>query len=109
MDRHLADQPSIVGAPHDPTAIAERLRLAPTAGGLGDWSWDAKSDLVTISRRTAEVFGVPHVPARRTRYDECVTTAPARERTDLHLSGSIHGRRCQGTWPKRCQPAADYY
>ena len=62
MDRHLADQTSIVGAPHDPTAIAERLRLALTAGGLGDWSWDAKSDVVTISRRTAEVFGVPHGP-----------------------------------------------
>ena len=62
MDRHLADQTSIVGTPHDPKVIAERLRLALTAGGLGDWSWDAQSDIVTLSRRTAEVFGLPHSP-----------------------------------------------
>jgi PAS domain S-box-containing protein len=62
VDRHLADQTSIVGAPHDPQVIAERLRLALTASGLGDWSWDVRSDLVTISRRAAEIFGVPHHP-----------------------------------------------
>jgi PAS domain S-box-containing protein len=62
VDRHLADQTSIVGTPHDPQVIAERLRLALTASGLGDWSWDARTDLVTISRRTAEIFGVPHTP-----------------------------------------------
>jgi PAS domain S-box-containing protein len=62
VDRHLADQTSIVGAPHDPQIIAERLRLALTASGLGDWSWDVRSDLVTLSRRTAEIFGIPHEP-----------------------------------------------
>ena len=62
MDRHLADSTSIVGAPHTSEAIAARLRLALSAGGLGDWSWDASSDIVTISGRTAEIFGVPHEP-----------------------------------------------
>ncbi len=62
LDRHLADWTSIVGAPHTPEAIAERLKLALDAGELGDWSWDARSDVVTISRRTAEMFGVPHEP-----------------------------------------------
>lgn len=62
MDRHLADSTSIVGAPHSPEAIAERLRLALTAGELGDWSWDSRTDIVTISRRTAEIFGLPHEP-----------------------------------------------
>jgi len=62
VERHLADQTSIVGAPHDPKVVAERLRLALAAGGFGDWSWDARSDVVTISRRTAEVFGIPHAP-----------------------------------------------
>jgi PAS domain S-box-containing protein len=62
VDRHLADQTSIVGAPHDPQVIAERLRLALTASGLGDWSWDVRSDLVTISRRAADIFGIPHAP-----------------------------------------------
>lgn len=62
MDRHLADWTSIVGAPHAPEAIAERLKLALEAGDLGDWSWDARSDVVTISRRVAEIFGIPHEP-----------------------------------------------
>jgi PAS domain S-box-containing protein len=62
VDRHLADQTSIVGAAHDPQVIAERLRLALTASGLGDWSWDVRTDIVTISRRAAEVFGLPHAP-----------------------------------------------
>ena len=38
---------------------AERLQLALTAGQLGDWSWDAASDLVTLSSRASEVFGLP--------------------------------------------------
>ncbi len=62
MDRHLADLTSIVGTPHAAEAIAERLRLALAAGDLGDWSWDARTDTVTISRRTADVFGLPHAP-----------------------------------------------
>jgi len=35
-----------------------RLRLALEFGGLGDWSWDAASDLVTLSERGAALFGV---------------------------------------------------
>ncbi len=62
MDRHLADWTSIVGAPHTPEAIAERLKIALEAGELGDWSWDARSDIVTISHRTAHIFGIPHEP-----------------------------------------------
>ena len=38
---------------------AERLQLALTAGHLGDWSWDAASDLVTLGPRAADVFGFP--------------------------------------------------
>ena len=40
-------------------ASAERLSLALSAANLGDWSWDAASDLVTLSDRAAEVFGLP--------------------------------------------------
>jgi PAS domain S-box-containing protein len=39
---------------------AERLQLALTAGGLGDWRWDAATDQVTIGARTAEIFGIPY-------------------------------------------------
>ena len=38
---------------------AERLSLVLAASGLGDWSWDAKTDVVTFSERAAEIFGVP--------------------------------------------------
>jgi PAS domain S-box-containing protein len=37
---------------------AERLRLALAAARLGDWSRDAATDLVTLSPRAAEIFGV---------------------------------------------------
>ena len=41
-------------------AAAERLQLALAAGDLGDWSWDAKTDLLTFGRRAAEILAVPH-------------------------------------------------
>ena len=37
---------------------AGRLSLALGAAKLGDWSWDARTDAVSLSRRAAEVFGV---------------------------------------------------
>ncbi|MDQ3205213.1 MAG: PAS domain-containing protein [Pseudomonadota bacterium] len=40
-------------------ASAERLSLALSAADLGDWSWDAASDTVTLSDRAAEAFGIP--------------------------------------------------
>ena len=38
---------------------AERLELALAASGLGDWSWDAATDMVTLSDRAAAIFGIP--------------------------------------------------
>jgi PAS domain S-box-containing protein len=37
---------------------AERLRLALDAAHIGDWSWDAASDIVILSPPAAEIFGV---------------------------------------------------
>lgn len=37
----------------------QRLSLALAAGHLGDWSWDAASDVVTLSDGAAEVFALP--------------------------------------------------
>src|SRR5688572_13746662 len=37
---------------------AQRLQLALSAGQLGDWSWDAASDRVTLGPRAAECFGL---------------------------------------------------
>lgn len=36
----------------------ERLELALAAGGLGDWEWDAATDLVTLSEKARSIFGV---------------------------------------------------
>ena len=41
---------------------AERLSLALTAAKLGDWSWDASTDVVTFSERAAEIFQIPPGP-----------------------------------------------
>ena len=38
---------------------AERLQLALTAGHLGDWSWDARTDVITFGPQTAEIFCLP--------------------------------------------------
>jgi PAS domain S-box-containing protein len=38
---------------------ADRLALALAAANLGDWSWDAATDLVDLSARAAEIFGLP--------------------------------------------------
>jgi len=38
---------------------AERLNLALGAARLGDWGWDAATDMVTFSARAAEIFGIP--------------------------------------------------
>ena len=37
---------------------SERLKLALTAARLGDWSWDAKTDVVTLSETAARIFGI---------------------------------------------------
>lgn len=43
-------------------AAADRLSLALSAAHMGDWSWDAHSDLVNLSGRAAEIFGIPPGP-----------------------------------------------
>jgi len=35
----------------------ERLRLALEASRMGDWSWNAETDIVTFSERAYEIFG----------------------------------------------------
>jgi PAS domain S-box-containing protein len=38
---------------------SERLHLALAAGHLGDWVWNAADDVITLSERAAEIFGLP--------------------------------------------------
>lgn len=39
-------------------STAERLNLALAAARLGDWSWDATTDEVTLSEPAADIFGI---------------------------------------------------
>jgi PAS domain S-box-containing protein len=41
---------------------SERLKLAFAAARLGDWSWDAKTDIVTLSDMAADILGVTPTP-----------------------------------------------
>ncbi|HUR41043.1 MAG TPA: ATP-binding protein [Verrucomicrobiae bacterium] len=36
-----------------------RFHLALAAGQLGDWSWNAADDIVTLGTRAADIFGLP--------------------------------------------------
>jgi PAS domain S-box-containing protein len=39
---------------------AEHLQLALAAADLGDWQWDAHKDLILLSDRAADIYGLPH-------------------------------------------------
>jgi PAS domain S-box-containing protein len=41
---------------------ADRLGLALSAAEAGDWSWDAHTDVLTLSERAARIFGVSAGP-----------------------------------------------
>jgi PAS domain S-box-containing protein len=52
IDRRKADQQALEQG-------NSRLQVALAAGRLGDWRWDAASDLVTLGERSAAIFGLP--------------------------------------------------
>lgn len=49
---------SVPGAGEGARQSSEQLRLALSAANLGDWHWEAATDLVDLSGRAAEIFGV---------------------------------------------------
>ena len=49
-------------ARHALDEASERLKLALAAARLGDWSWDLKTDVVTMSETAAALFGIPAGP-----------------------------------------------
>ena len=38
---------------------ARRLQLAMSAGDMGDWVWEAETNLMSLSPRAAQIFGLP--------------------------------------------------
>jgi PAS domain S-box-containing protein len=57
--QQLSGRRAGVGQAQDPGG---RLSLALHAAKLGDWSWDAETDMVTMSERAAQIFGIPPGP-----------------------------------------------
>jgi len=53
---------------------AARLNLVLAASHLGDWSWDAKTDLVTLSDTAARIFDTP--PGEAITWTELRTLLP---------------------------------
>jgi PAS domain S-box-containing protein len=51
----MMDRPSAIASDF---SDADRLRLALEAAKLGDWSWDPSTDIITLSPRAAQIFGI---------------------------------------------------
>ena len=90
-ERKVAEQ-AIAAAREAADADAERLSLALEAARLGDWKWDARTGVVTLSLRGAEIFGVAP-GANVTRADLLERVHPDdREPTRLAMERAIEAR-----------------
>jgi PAS domain S-box-containing protein len=71
---------------------AQRLQLALAAGQLGDWTWDAATDLVNLGERAAEIFGLPEgVPISWARMRDLLVAEDA-ERARRAVEHSLETR-----------------
>jgi PAS domain S-box-containing protein len=50
---------ALVSAQRELREQGERLKIALAAAHLGDWSWNPADDVVELSERAAEIFGLP--------------------------------------------------
>jgi PAS domain S-box-containing protein len=67
----LSETTAKVRAERALTQANERLSLALAGADLGTWEWDPKTDLMELSDRTADLFGLPRgVPVTRSRMRE---------------------------------------
>jgi PAS domain S-box-containing protein len=66
----------------------EKLRLAIGATGVGTWSWDLKTDVVSWDEALCRIFGVPRAPQS---YDEFLALMHPedRARVGAHVQGSV--------------------
>lgn len=70
----------------------ERLRLALAASHLGDWSWNAETDLVTLSETTARIFGLPASEQLTRKEMSNVVSVDDRERALAAVNEAIASR-----------------
>ena len=70
-------------------AEAQRLDLALDAARLGDWRWDAATDVVTFSPRAAAVFDIPPGPHMTWTEMRGLLHADDRERARIAVETAI--------------------
>lgn len=90
LARQRAEE-DLIRAKEELRESAERLQLALLAGDLGDWSWDAKRDVMTLSPRAAEIFGLPQTPITWARARE-ILHEDDRERSRLAAEQALANR-----------------
>jgi PAS domain S-box-containing protein len=71
---------------------ADRLALALASARLGDWSWDAATDLIDLSGRAAEIFGVGPGPLMTWESLRGLLHVEDRERARLAVERAIAER-----------------
>jgi len=67
----------------------EQLSLALTAAKLGDWSWQAATDIVTLSEQAAAIFGIPPGPYITWTQMQKLLHPDDRERARLQVEQAI--------------------
>ncbi len=71
---------------------SEQLALALSAANMGDWSWDATTDLVTFSHRAADIFGIPSGAYMTWTQMRELLHAEDRERARVQVEQAIYAR-----------------
>ncbi len=71
---------------------AARLNLALSAAHLGDWSWEAPGDVVTLSPRAAEIFRLPPGPHTTWTAIRDLLHPDDRERARVAVEASVASR-----------------
>jgi PAS domain S-box-containing protein len=72
--------------------VAEHLSLAIASANLGDWNWDAATDIITLSPRTIEIYGIPSSANLTRSHMREVLHENDRERSRLALQHAIETR-----------------
>ncbi|HEY9615523.1 MAG TPA: PAS domain S-box protein, partial [Microcoleaceae cyanobacterium] len=71
---------------------AEQLSLALTAAKLGDWKWEAATDIVTFSEQAATMFGIPPGPYMTWTRLQTLLHPDDRDRARLQVEQAIADR-----------------
>ncbi|MBV9881389.1 MAG: PAS domain S-box protein [Sphingomonadaceae bacterium] len=71
----------------------ERLRIALAAGALGDWMWDAETDMISISDQGARLFGIPSGPVVTGAQLRTMILPGDAEAADAAIAAAVRERR----------------